>query len=261
MKLRTIFHGFIALLFSIGVLLAIVTFSAYSNLTPECTSTRLRKNLRMAIIVSGCLISISVGYTACAMASSCVCSFGSVSDYKLYSLLSIVVGLGIWMLVIREQIVEDLNTCGVKMDGAIDAMMGFGIAQIALPVLYVGIVFYMGGFHGVSGSMEEDSDELTLMKSLARESVLLEDSKAVLIRNLSDLKAQESSAKAVVATYESRGKKAPQNNRSKVSMISSQIKRKESAISEMSKQITDVSSKMDGGSVKSDKPFNVFGRM
>ena len=82
------------LLFVIGILLIMVTFSAYSKLGSGCRSKDLRTKLRWAIGIGTTFVTISMGYTICVSREGCSCDFGERANWKIYIMLYIINGYG-----------------------------------------------------------------------------------------------------------------------------------------------------------------------
>jgi len=136
-------HIFMFTLLIIGLLLIITTFSAYSKLG-DCTSKGLRSKLRLAIILGTVFFTISIGYIICIKKSGCFCDFGQRSDWKIYSMLITLMGMGGGMLVLAQGIKSDLksNGCNIDIGKTPDILTWLSIVQIALPAMYIVYIFY-----------------------------------------------------------------------------------------------------------------------
>ena len=250
MKLRTLLHIFIMIMFVVGVTLAYTTFSAYSKLQATCASARLRLNLRIAMIIAAMFITVSMGYVACSSASSCRCSFGDSAGTKLYVLLALVMGMGIYLIILAGQVSDDMKICAVAVGPITDVLMGFGIAMSVIPLLYLSALHYSN--KGVLGSSniddEEDSDEVVMMKRMAEEQTQLNKTRASVAKNLAALKVKEATAVSEVSSYESRGKKAPDNKMAQVTLLKAQVSRRTSDIAKLDSEISSKSSMLEGKS-------------
>lgn len=130
---------FVILLLTIGILLTLTAFSAYSKLTGKCTSKELRNHLRWCIVVGSILITIGVMFFTCTKSSGCVCKFNLDSTTKQYVLLSVLLLMGIFIMVITSKIQYELKKDGCNVDlGFLTTSLWFLASfQVAIPLLYL----------------------------------------------------------------------------------------------------------------------------
>ena len=154
-------HLFILILFVLGILLIITTFSAYSKLSDSCkeATSGLRNKLRWAICLGTSFITIAIGYSICINASGCECSFGEKADWKIYSLLVLLMAMGGCMAALSLGIKSDLKTdnCDIDLDGLPDAIMYISIGLIVLPFIY--FVYVAWSKNPLGKSKEEPKKE------------------------------------------------------------------------------------------------------
>lgn len=135
-------HLFMFLLFIIGLLLIIITFSAYSKLGTDCKSQGLRTKLRWAICIGTTFISLSIGYTICISRQDSNCDFGERANWKTYIMLILLMGMGGGLLTLSTGIKKDLS-CNIDLGSTPDILTALSIAQIILPILYIIWILYM----------------------------------------------------------------------------------------------------------------------
>lgn len=167
-------HLFMFYIFIIGILLIIITFIAYSNLG-NCTSKGLRSKLRMAISIGTVFATISVGYGVCITNSGCECKFGDRVNWRIYTLLITLMGMGVGLLVLTEGIKNDIKSDGCHIDlGTIpDILNILSIIQIVIPAIYIAYIVYTGSMGLVKTedeNEENESDEYLTLEAEARES-------------------------------------------------------------------------------------------
>jgi hypothetical protein len=167
-------HLFMFLLFVIGLLLLITAFSAYSKLTVGCTSASLKTKLRLAIGLGTTFVTIAIGYTVCVSKKGSMCQFGQRANWKIYTMLTTLMAMGGGLLVLATGIKSDLASpsCNVDLGVTPDILTGLGIAQIALPALYIVYILYSGlpkGSEKVEVEVEEEDEEPESDESLTLE--------------------------------------------------------------------------------------------
>jgi hypothetical protein len=167
-------HVFMFLLFVIGLLLLITAFSAYSKLTVGCVSDSLKTKLRLAIGLGTTFVTIAIGYTVCVSKKSSMCQFGQRANWKIYTMLTTLMAMGGGLLVLATGIKSDLASpsCNVDLGVTPDILTGLGIAQIALPALYIVYILYSGlpkGSKKVEKEEEEEEEEPESDESLTLE--------------------------------------------------------------------------------------------
>jgi len=130
---------FVILLLTIGIILTLTSFTAYSKLTDKCTSKDLRNYLRWCIVIGSILITIGVMFFTCTNSSGCVCKFNIDSSTKQYVLLSLLLIMGIFIMVITGKIQNELKKdgCDVDLGFLTTSLWILGSFQVAIPLLYV----------------------------------------------------------------------------------------------------------------------------
>jgi hypothetical protein len=166
-------HLFMFLIFVIGLLLLITAFSAYSKLTVGCTSASLKTKLRLAIGLGTTFVTIAIGYTVCLSKKGSMCQFGQRANWKIYTMLTTLMAMGGGLLVLATGIKSDLASpsCNVDLGVTPDILTGLGIAQIALPALYIVYILYSGlpkGSEKVEVEEEPESDESLTLEAESR---------------------------------------------------------------------------------------------
>jgi hypothetical protein len=153
-------HLFVLFIFLIGFLLIITTFTAYSKLG-DCNSEGLRTKLRWAICIGTVCMTLAIGYTICINKAGCNCVFGDRSDWKIYSALFVLMGMGVGLLVLTIGIKNDAKSDGCNIDlGFIpDLLMALSICQIILPILYASYIIYNNVPNKKDTKDEEDDEE------------------------------------------------------------------------------------------------------
>lgn len=161
-------HLFMFLLFTIGILLLIIAFKAYSKIVNSCTSVSLRTKLRWAIGVGATFVTLSLGYSMCIYKAGNTCQFGQRSDWKIYTMLVVLMGMGVSLVVLANGIKSDLKSqgCDIDLGDIPDLLMGLAIVQIVLPVLYIVYIIKTGIPSGSKKPIvDEESDLSKKMKS------------------------------------------------------------------------------------------------
>jgi hypothetical protein len=155
-------HLFMFLLFVIGILLIITTFSAYGKLKDKCGSDGLRNKLRWAIVLGTTLVTLSLGYIVCINKSNCSCSFGE--GWKIYSLLTILAILGGGLLVLTLGIKKDLKKdgCDIELGMIPMVLMILSISQIILPIIYIFYITKLGSPKKEKKEEDEEDDDNSL---------------------------------------------------------------------------------------------------
>ena len=164
-------HLFMFMLFIIGLLLIIATFTAYSKLDSTCTSDGLRAKLRWAIGLGTTLFTLAIGYMVCIVKEGCKCDFGQRADWKIYTMLTVLMTMGGGLLALTIGIKKDVKSNGCKIDlgGITDVLMALSIAQLVIPVLYIIYIIWKNLQKGKKEKGDEDEDEEDDDESLAIE--------------------------------------------------------------------------------------------
>lgn len=168
-------HVFMFILFVIGLLLIITTFSAYSKLGSDCTSPGLRTKLRWAIGIGTVFFTLSIGYSVCVTRKGCKCDFGERATWKIYAMLIALMGMGGGLLALSTGIKSDLKKCNVNLGSIPDIITGLAVVQIVLPALYIAWIVYSGrplGSKKVTEEVEEESDESLALKAQSERSAI-----------------------------------------------------------------------------------------
>lgn len=165
-------HLFMFLLFTIGTLLLIIAFNAYSKIGNSCTSGSLRTKLRWAIGVGTTFVTLSFGYATCIVKAGATCQIGQRADWKIYTMLVVLMGMGAGLLVLTTGIKSDLKSpgCTVDLGSTPDLLMGLAIAQIALPAMYIAYIIKTGMPQGSKPKPKDDGDESDLSRKMKAES-------------------------------------------------------------------------------------------
>lgn len=125
--------------FIIGILLLIISFYIYSELTENCSSEDIRDKLKISIIIASVLISISVGYGLCVKRNACDCNFGKTSNAKINTILLFLIALGSTLLWLNYGIKNDLNKpgCNISVGSLPDILIVICFVQVIVPGLYL----------------------------------------------------------------------------------------------------------------------------
>tara|TARA_B110000908_G_C10121127_1_gene387663 strand:+ start:64 stop:870 length:807 start_codon:yes stop_codon:yes gene_type:complete len=159
------------ILFAIGLLLIITSFSAYSKLG-QCNNPELQTKLRWAIGVGTTFLTLSIGYSVCITRDSCDCDFGERASWKIYFMLLSLMGMGIALLILALGIKSDLKKCNVDLGSAPNILTGLAITQIVLPAIYIIGVVYTGKSALGSSSRYSGSHSSAVSKSQAKKSAI-----------------------------------------------------------------------------------------
>jgi hypothetical protein len=130
-------HIFIAILLIMGILLVVTAFYAYSKLTVNCTSSSLKNKLQWCIGLGSAFVSVGIGYVICLANKKCDIEH---TKWKMYIILTTMIGLGIGMLVLTLGIQSDLKygDCNVDLGTLPDILIAISSCLIALPTMYFG---------------------------------------------------------------------------------------------------------------------------
>jgi uncharacterized membrane protein YgcG len=217
-------HVFMVILFVIGVLLLITAFTAYSKLGNTCTSGSLRTKLRWAIGLGTTFASLSIGYAICIYKSGASCQLGESADWKIYSMLVTLMGMGIGLVVLTNGIKSDLKEpgCSVDLGSTPDILLGIAICSIVIPVLYIVYIIKTGRPQG-SKQVEEESDTSLKLKSDSKKTAT-DKRRTKRYDSLIAKKSEElSNVQDKIEVFESRGKKPNQADEDKAEMLINEI--------------------------------------
>ena len=158
---NNLLHIFMFVLFIIGLLLVILSFSSYSKLEDKCSTVGLRAKLRIAIGIGSVFISLSIGYLMCVTISGCNCDIGDYNSWKIYTMLGMLFSMGGGLLLLILGIKNDLKSvdCDVDLGATPTILMVLSIIQIVLPVLYILWIIYQKNFDKNNNNKVDEQDE------------------------------------------------------------------------------------------------------
>jgi hypothetical protein len=241
------------LLFVVGLLLIITTFTAYSKLDATCTSDSLRGKLRWAIGIGTTFVTLAIGYMVCLTKEGCKCDFGERSDWKIYTMLAVLMGMGGGLLALTIGIKNDVNSpdCHIDLGSAPDILMALSITQLVIPALYIIYIAEKGLPKGKTKKNEND-DEEDDYESLALEA----ESRREAIDNRRRSRYKKSIAKKEeelsvvqdkIEEARSRGKSNPKD-KAKRDLLVKQLKEENSQLSEIGSSVSESDDSISSGS-------------
>ena len=209
-------HLFMFFLFVVGLLLIITTFTAYSKLDATCTSDSLRGKLRWAIGIGTTFVTLAIGYMVCLTKEGCKCDFGERSDWKIYTMLTVLMGMGGGLLTLTIGIKNDVNSadCHIDLGGVPDILMALSIAQLVIPVLYIIYIAVKGLPKGKTkkdenedeNEDEEDDDESLALKAESRREAIDNRRRSRYKKSIAKKEEELSSVQDKIEESRSRGK-------------------------------------------------------
>ena len=209
-------HLFMFFLFVVGLLLIITTFTAYSKLDATCTSDSLRGKLRWAIGIGTTFVTLAIGYMVCLTKEGCKCDFGERSDWKIYTMLAVLMGMGGGLLTLTIGIKNDVNSadCHIDLGGVPDILMALSIAQLGIPVLYIIYIAVKGLPKGKTkkdenedeNEDEEDDDESLALKAESRREAIDNRRRSRYKKSIAKKEEELSSVQDKIEESRSRGK-------------------------------------------------------
>ncbi len=253
---------FIFLLFVIGLILVITTFTAYSKITETCKSKKLRSYLRWCLIIGSFLITIAIMYFMCNIREGCNCDFNIDSGWKIYLTLFILVTMGVFLVYLVSGIQREIKSggCDIDLGSLPGVLLGISIAQIVLPIIYTGIVLYTKKKSIRSKKDEdeeyyEDEDENENRERLAHKSIELEKDIESLDKQLTKYTTELSDLKR------SKVKKNDLDaRRKKIKIVSSKISSIENKLNQAKSDHSSIESQLSSGSsISSGSGGNIFG--
>ena len=231
-------HLFMFFLFVVGLLLIITTFTAYSKLDATCTSDSLRGKLRWAIGIGTTFVTLAIGYMVCLTKEGCKCDFGERSDWKIYTMLTVLMGMGGGLLTLTIGIKNDVNSadCNIDLGGVPDILMALSIAQLVIPVLYIIYIAVKGLPKGNTkkdqNEDEEDDDESLALKAESRREAIDNRRRSRYKKSIAKKEEELSSVLDKIEESRSRGKSNPKD-KAKRDLLVKQLKEENSQLSEI----------------------------
>ena len=225
-------HLFMLILFVFGILLIITTFSAYSKLSDMCKqeTSGLRNKLRWAICLGTAFMTISISYLICINGSGCKCDFGEHSDWKIYSLLLIIVAMGGGMIALSIGIKSDLkkDNCNIDLGGLPDIILGISISLIVLAFIYLVYVAWSKNPKGTAKQEskeepEEESFENKLRKAAAKKEIADSKRESAYMTEIASTEASISELKQKMEATKRRGKEPSTKDKEQLTIINNHI--------------------------------------
>ena len=246
-------HLFMFFLFVVGLLLIITTFTAYSKLDATCTSDSLRGKLRWAIGIGTTFVTLAIGYMVCLTKEGCKCDFGERSDWKIYTMLAVLMGMGGGLLALTIGIKNDVNSadCHIDLGGVPDILMALSIAQLVIPVLYIIYIAVKGLPKGKTkkdqNEDEEDDDESLALKAESRREAIDNRRRSRYKKSIAKKEEELSSVLDKIEESRSRGKSNPKD-KAKRDLLIKQIKEENSQLSEIGSSVSESDDSRSSGS-------------
>ena len=249
-------HLFMFFLFVVGLLLIITTFTAYSKLDATCTSDSLRGKLRWAIGIGTTFVTLAIGYMVCLTKEGCKCDFGERSDWKIYTMLAVLMGMGGGLLALTIGIKNDVNSadCHIDLGGVPDILMALSIAQLVIPALYIIYIAVKGLPKGKTKKDEEDDkeddeeddkeddeeddDESLALEAESRREAIDNRRRARYKKSIAKKEEELSSVQDKIEQSRSRGKSNPKD-KAKRDLLVKQIKEENSELSEIGSSVSE----------------------
>jgi hypothetical protein len=255
-------HLFMFFLFVVGLLLIITTFTAYSKLDATCTSDSLRGKLRWAIGIGTTFVTLAIGYMVCLTKEGCKCDFGERSDWKIYTMLIVLMGMGGGLLALTIGIKNDVNSadCHIDLGGVPDILMALSIAQLVIPVLYIIYITVKGLPKGKTTKDEEDDkeddeeddDESLALEAESRREAIDSRRRSRYKKSIAKKEEELSSVLDKIEEARSRGKSNPKD-KEKRDLLVKQLKEDNSELSEIGSSVSESDDSRSSGS--SDPPW------
>ena len=231
-------HLFMFFLFVVGLLLIITTFTAYSKLDATCTSDSLRGKLRWAIGIGTTFVTLAIGYMVCLTKEGCKCDFGERSDWKIYTMLAVLMGMGGGLLALTIGIKNDVNSadCHIDLGGVPDILMALSIAQLVIPALYIIYIAVKGLPKGKTkkdeNEDEEADDESLALEAESRREAIDNRRRSRYKKSIAKKEEELSSVQDKIEQARSRGKSNPKD-KAKRDLLVKQLKEENSELSEI----------------------------
>ena len=250
-------HLFMFFLFVVGLLLIITTFTAYSKLDATCTSDSLRGKLRWAIGIGTTFVTLAIGYMVCLTKEGCKCDFGERSDWKIYTMLAVLMGMGGGLLALTIGIKNDVNSadCHIDLSGVPDILMALSIAQLVIPVLYIIYIAVKGLPKGKTkkdenedeNEDEEDDDESLALEAESRREAIDNRRRSRYKKSIAKKEEELSSVQDKIEESRSRGKSNPKD-KAKRDLLVKQLKEENSQLSEIGSSVSESDDSRSSGS-------------
>lgn len=134
---------FMISLMIIGMLSLVISYYIYFKVDTSCLDKKLNKNLRIMILISSIMFSISVGYFLCINRCGNNCLAVELSDNLTNTLLVIIICLSSILLYYINSISKSLvDNCEVKTSKLIPILNSILGLQIVLSISYFGVQMY-----------------------------------------------------------------------------------------------------------------------
>lgn len=248
-------HLFMFFLFVVGLLLIITTFTAYSKLDATCTSDSLRGKLRWAIGIGTTFVTLAIGYMVCLTKEGCKCDFGERSDWKIYTMLAVLMGMGGGLLALTIGIKNDVNSadCHIDLGSVPDILMALSIAQLVIPVLYIIYIAVKGLPKGKTTKKkdeeddEEDDDESMALEAESRREAIDNRRRSRYKKSIAKKEEELSYVQDKIEEARSRGKSNPKD-KAKRDLLIKQLKEYNSELSEIGSSVSESDDSRSSGS-------------
>lgn len=246
-------HLFMFFLFVVGLLLIITTFTAYSKLDATCTSDSLRGKLRWAIGIGTTFVTLAIGYMVCLTKEGCKCDFGERSDWKIYTMLAVLMVMGGGLLALTIGIKNDVNSadCHIDLGGVPDILMALSIAQLVIPALYIIYIAVKGLPKGKTkkdeNEDEEDDDESLALEAESRREAIDNRRRSRYKKSIAKKEEELSSVQDKIEESRSRGKSNPKD-KAKRDLLVKQLKEENSELSEIGSSVSESDDSRSSGS-------------
>jgi hypothetical protein len=213
-----LFHIFMFIMFVIGLLLIITTFTAYSKLEDTCKSDGLRSKLRWAIGIGTTLVALSIGYTVCVVKDGRICNFGERANWKIYTMLSLLFCMGVGLLILTVGIKNDIKSegCDIDLGSVPDILMVISIIQLIVPLLYMTYIIVKKSAQGSENEgvdvddedddEEEDDDESLALEASSRREAIDKRRRSRYNKSIANYNEKLSSVLDKIELSKSRGK-------------------------------------------------------
>ena len=243
-------------MFVVGLLLIITTFTAYSKLDATCTSDSLRGKLRWAIGIGTTFVTLAIGYMVCLTKEGCKCDFGERSDWKIYTMLAVLMGMGGGLLALTIGIKNDVNSadCHIDLGGVPDILMALSIAQLVIPMLYIIYIAVKGLPKGKTTKKkkdekddEEDDEESLALEAESRREAIDNRRRSRYKKSIAKKEEELSSVKDKIEQARSRGKSNPKD-KAKRDLLVKQLKEENSELSEIGLSVSESDDSRSSGS-------------
>ena len=230
-------------LFVIGLLLIITAFTADSKLDVTCTSNSLRGKLRWAIGIGTTFVTLAIGYMVCLKKEGCSCDFGERTDWKIYTMLAVLTGMGGGLLVLTIGIKNAVNSddCHIDLGVVPDVLMALSIAQLVIPTLYIIYIATKGlqkGKKKEEEEWEEEDDESIALEAESRREAIDNRRRARYKKIIAKKEEQLSVVRDKIEQARARGKSNPKY-KAKRDLLVKQLKEEKSELSDIGSSVNE----------------------